>query len=665
MKKTLLSMLAVTVFTGFAAAAVPYVNTNESGLRQKETAAARVHAAPEAQSDTVALSWLQPDEVVYQYDGFSVTEPTRVGFTIKLPQDKITAYANGKLVGLMVGWSDPENAGKMDLFVKTDMKSDNNVASKSTEVTFDYGNSVFEQGWNTVIFDKAVPMTEFTDGLYMGFFADLMKDRYCIPFSVYGIKHPDSQWITRVMDGKQEDWQDISEEYGPVCMKALVEMPDVTALTNIVAIDGITTQAVYTIGEYSAANLFITNDGINTIESIGLRYSMGDQSKEFSVKLLRPVYPGVKGMSAIVESYAFGTGEQTLEIFEVNGEPVENPASIKFNAIGVPVAVAEEHPHRPVIEVFVSENDHNSSRYMDEIFYPGFDEIEDDTYTVVAHHMGDQFMMGDDEDTQFLIDFYNGDKNKVGMPMFTLDRGIYTPLIDATIWTDEVPQWILYPRFAMYAYQAALDTSAFASVEVDKAETDGVAVNVEVSGNIAEDILPEGEDLYLTLYLVENGVESDSQEFPDDADFMAKYPDGIYTHNNLIRAQATPMYGENVGRGGDFTRNYTIDLYEGCNPKNMRVVALLSRSGSNDSSNRNIINSVEANLSTSGVENIDAERGVTISVDGNAISVEGALGFRVYDLAGARVSPEGLAAGVYVVAAETEGGNVSRKVIVK
>ena len=109
---------------------------------------------------------------------------------------------------------------------------------------------------------------------------------------------------------------------------------------------------------------------------------------------------------------------------------------------------------------------------------------------------------------------------------------------------------------------------------------------------MAQGVLPEGEDLYVTVVALEDGVWSDSREFPDLGDGLTV---GEYTHNNLVRELLTDRWGDKIeiDAEGNFNMDFSFELLDEYNADNMRVAAFINRSGKNSNWKRNILNSSE------------------------------------------------------------------------
>ena len=141
---------------------------------------------------------------------------------------------------------------------------------------------------------------------------------------------------------------------------------------------------------------------------------------------------------------------------------------------------------------------------------------------------------------------------------------------------------------------------------------------------MAEGVLPDGEQLSLTVYLMENEVESYDQRFWDDKE--ASESTNRYVHYNVIRENLTPMWGKPIGMvAGNYSMTFKTDVYSDYNPEKLSVIAFLNRGEQNGNLERQIINSTESPVKSfaTSIESVEAN-----SINANS---------RWFDLSGRRV----------------------------
>ena len=162
--------------------------------------------------------------------------------------------------------------------------------------------------------------------------------------------------------------------------------------------------------------------------------------------------------------------------------------------------------------------------------------------------------------------------------------------------------------------------------------------------------MPEGEPLYLTVYLMERDVVSQDQLFWDDKETGAQQ--GEYTHKCIIRDVLTEYYGDQLKKtGGDYTQSFTVELDPEWKKSNLYVAAFLNRSIDNTTFKRNIINSNEGSINwPEAVSSVNNDNNAKVTTLDGAIYVNGSTdNVQVYNIAGARLNNSNLPGGVYII----------------
>ncbi|MDE5796329.1 MAG: Omp28-related outer membrane protein, partial [Muribaculaceae bacterium] len=214
-------------------------------------------------------------------------------------------------------------------------------------------------------------------------------------------------------------------------------------------------------------------------------------------------------------------------------------------------------------------------------------------------------------------------------------------------------------------YEYALAQPTFAALQVEALlDNDQLTINVE--GNAELSVMPEGENLMLTVVLVEDGIESDSQEYPGGT---GEGPNaGHVVHNYLARQLLTGLFGDPIDFvDGKFLASFTTELDYDNVADNMRVVAFINRPKENGMWARSVINSAECTLTSSGVSpvlaNVSSLRPV---VKGNTIVCPEGTTMKVYTSAGVSVPAHSLQAGIYLVkVTDADGMSATFKMFVK
>lgn len=626
-------------------------------------------AASPAKEDAgvILLGYVNPQETVYPYTGFSnnTSDDLTAEFAIRLRADMLAQYAGAKITGIHVGWGEgPESfSPEMTSFLRSDINGEN-IAS---------GSATAEFGWNDVYYDTPYTITGDTD-LFVGAVVPFLPKVSWIPTGLWGgdaldsdIQYFGAQEI-RGDDGNII-WENPTSSEMKILILAIVEAAgdeyeDMMSLTTLRLND------VQSLDNEGEARVIIRNDGINAITDFDVKVECGDRSWTTTVDLpedgLDPITTGTLN----IPFQALASGVHRIWVSKVNGTEVKEPDVHEVQILAVSDETASSFPRRPLVERWISESNHYTAPFTDQIFVPGIEEYRDKV-SVVAHHFDDQFMQYhyfDEEvqceDLQFLVDFVDGNKMKVFVPCMTVDRSFHT--YNQAVKADEagVCYNFVYPMFVGDIYEQALATPSFASVKANAELKDGIC-EVTVEGDIASGVLPEGENLFLTVYLLENGIVSTSQEFPDDPDIQATYQ-GKYTHNDLIRHQFTPMYGDGLDASGNYKKVYEVEFDEEWKVDNMRILAFLNRGKENGNFSRQVINTTENGVKTAGIGGVTLPDGISIRVVGRDIVAEGDFETcEVFAANGARVGSRSLTPGIYVVKTSGSKGSYSVKVLVK
>lgn len=581
-------------------------------------------AAPEVESvgvknaaaGTIYLGYCLYDDQIWPYDGLSLDQDARVGVGIKLPREKFAHYVGGKITAVRCGWDDEASVSVYNAFVREGNFNNPDLASGKSSVRF---------GWNEIEFDEPITIGD-VDTLCVGFYTNIKKGVCSIP-KLYPTMVPHSAYLFHgeVSPEGKEMWYD-SRELG--VMPILLVVTDEKGLfKNMIQISGLHHDAIVTSG-YDVPGMFsLTNVGSNNVNSIEVTTTFGDQTMASEVNLTKTILTGVTS-KVNLPIFCFGTGEYNVSITKVNGvEPKETPVKT-FKMVGVPTEVSEKYVHRPLIEFFTSENAYQIPTYFDSYFLGGYVTYAD-RMNVVCQHTDDKFMIGDPDEAILLqLGLVNNDSMQVFMPDMVINRSSYISN-PTRVEGHPMHRGVLYPTPLQEAYyEDVIAHPTFASVNVNAAlSADGQKVNIEVNGNIAENILPAGEPLFLTVYLLENDVESTDQRFWDDKE--GETLGDKYVHYNVIRENLTPLWGKQLpNASGNYSLSFQADVYDDYNPKKLSVMAFLNRGEQNGNLERQVINSTEADVLTEGGET---------AIDGVELDQVSAGASVFYDLGGRRV----------------------------
>lgn len=551
---------------------------------------------------TVNVGYNFAVETIYQYDGVGGLEKdTKASALIMLTPDMLRPYAGAKITSLRIGWSDPEHSSPSTIFIRTAMDSQKGEILAQGSGTLKYlGNN----SWNVIKFDAAYVIPEEPVTLYVGYTCEMAKNSYPIA-KLYPTNQPGSNYVWRAdMDKDQEGneiWTDLCD-MGALAIQAVVDGTS-AQLNNLLQVSGFTYFPVQTLGSTSTnGTIQVKNMGANSITKFTLTYDLDGETHD-QVVTCSSIAKGAS-TKLTIPIYGMGSGKGTVHVSKIGTAQNRLEKKFEFDMVSIPADVAKKYKRRPIIEFFESEGEYRVPTYYDEYFKPGYMKHKDEV-TLVAHHLNDQFMLGRDEATTMMIDFADGDLSQVSIPALMFDRT--KQAANPACLLDAPYEFVVFEWYAdQYCYNPALSIPTYVSVNVSKNDLAADDLSWTVSGNIAEGVLDE--DLYLTCYLVEDQVETDSQDKPvtydkdDDKKDDGKgddkgegYAPGYYVHDNVIRERLTPMYGVKIGRGGDYSVDFSTSMEEEYKLQDLRVVAFVHRGKEgNDRFHRNVMNSNEA-----------------------------------------------------------------------
>ncbi|MBQ9190891.1 MAG: Omp28-related outer membrane protein [Bacteroidaceae bacterium] len=502
------------------------------------------------------VGYAKYDDQIWEYDGLSLDFDAKVGCAILLTRDMIEPYIGGTITGMRVGWDTSTQTGSYEGFVRASFNGEDLTSSKATTVRYNYSSS--EPGWNNLTLTKwEIP--EDVEQLVVGFTTRLKKGVCAIP-TLYPHDTPNSCYLWVEGDNDQlgnPRWVDMKDRG---ILPILLTIQDSKGEFNYVpVITSCMDNGVMLTDEASDCLIRIKNLGSQTINSVEVTSTQGEQTYSKRVSLSKAVKPGFTSGTIMMPLYCFRSGEVELSITQVNNKAVSKPGSHVTNVIGIPKDVARQYTRRPLIEYYESENSYMSPRYYDEIVYPTL-RSRLGRVTYVSQHMDDQFMTGEDDATHLALQLSDNDSSAVSIPAMTIDRAISTENIlyqQNSAWNAMFS--VLYDPYASQAYEAALRRPTFVSVQAaGKLQQDLATLSVEVNGDVAKDVFADGEQPRLTVYLMERDVFSDSQLFWTDEE--KEETKGQYVHANVIREILSDPDGDEITNGGDFAKTYQTEL---------------------------------------------------------------------------------------------------------
>lgn len=623
-------------------------------------------------ADSLFVSYgVHTDDFVYPYTGFCVNEDVEdVNFAIRYTPDMLDRYAGAKIKKVYIGWAGiyQDYTPLTTVYVRKSLNGEN-LSETDLELQA-------PDGWNVAEFETPYVIEE-NDEVFVGFSVEMWEGVYGPCTLTYGSFPENTHFISRGdylgEDGLPE-WIDLSEpgmmEFNcPLMMILEVEVGE-GDFNDKALISAMVTPSMMLADTETAGVMNVTNTGANEINAITLSYLQEGReiySKEF--ELSRPIAKGDYSTIS-VPVYASQNGGVEVVLSKINGNPNGEDAKSNFAPIVVPKNVAEKYTRRPLVEYFASESEYRSYNYDTEIVTPCLSSYRD-RISRIDWHFDDQFQLGlaDDKDyaLEMLVEVAKNDSSLVYVPTLMLDRDmnigvdpsfsinfLSTPMIG-----------VLFSPYAEKSYEYALSQPTFATLDV-KTNLDGDVITVDVTGEADLTVLPEGEELMLTVVLVEDGIETDSQEMLGGSGEGSNAGHAI--HNNLVRQCLTDIWGNAIKfNDGKFNESFVTYLDYDNVPENMRAVAFINRAKSNGMWERNVINSAESSNLSSAIMQIATEaNSLRPEIADGCIIAKAGTSLMVFNASGARVASDNLPAGIYIVKVNAEnGGAASFKIRIK
>lgn len=534
------------------------------------------------------LGYANYSDQLWEYSGIAIDRDSKVGCAILLTKDQLEPYCGGTIVGMRVGWGTSTQTGKCDAFVRNTFNGED-LSTGTGTVRYNYSST--EPGWNNLTMsDYVIP--EGTEQLVVGFTTTVKKGVYAIPLVFTSYKaHSCYLWY----DGDNDDegnpaWRDGSSQ-GVLPIILVVKDTD-GKFSYMPVITYMIDDGVVAAGEASTVLMRVQNKGAQTIRDMEVTSRMGDQVHTQKVTLSKSVPQGSTSGLFMAPLWCFGSGEVELSITKVNDNPVPNPPSRKANLIGIPAEVSKNYTKRPLLEYFESENNYRSAGYFDDYIEPQLRTLV--KFTLVCQHLDDQFMTGDDDATHLALMLCDNDSAKVSIPNMAIDRGISTD----NYYYQQVEN--AKPMFDVLVtpgstYSNALKHPTFVAVNAaGSLADDKETLTIDVTGDVAAGVMPAGEKPNLTVYLMEQFVNSDSQMFRNDKE-KEEYM-GEYVHYNVIREVLTGIDGDPIAPEGEYSAHFTTALDPSWNPDNLYVVAFVHRNGALGGMRMQVFNSAEGKI---------------------------------------------------------------------
>ncbi len=612
-------------------ALTPALTASESTTSTKATRATSV--------DAISIGYCSVSDYIYEADGITPEKDCNVGAAVLLTKEQFGDYVGGTIRSLQVGWNNRTYKPSVQAFVRTDINGTDLASAKFTPT-----NAV---GWNTVKLDKAVEITADMDSLFLGLKLKLTTGNYLPTLYPHNVKNSCLLYQEGDDDANGNPiWRDLND-MGQLALMATVEDAE-GKFHNIVSVPTFQYDVISRADSTSATQVRIYNRGTNDIGSIGIQVTQGDSVWSEEFELQTAIAPGYSAKYNI-PVHCFKSGPATYTFNYVNGEVPAKPFTATVDQLAVPSGVAAKYVKRPLIEFYTNENSVYGPTYFGYIT-SGLEGMRD-RFTLISVHNEDQFMTGSESDDAITMQLalLNNDSTLVYLPAESIDRNTYSYSAWGSPGRLATVGHTLYTEAGAQVYSQILTTPTFASVTASgSVNDDQKGVSIDIDGDIADGVMPKGEPLYLSVYLVEHDVKSTSQKFWDETE-EEKYG-GEYTHECIIRRRLTPLFGTEITtEGGKFHQHFDQRISSKWAADKLGVIAFINRGEQNAADHRQVINSTECTLTPpAGIE------GVESSTEGRVVAV--------YTTAGVQM-PLGVkpAPGVYLVKRVVNGKTVVTK----
>lgn len=553
-----------------------------------------------------------------------------------------------KYVGDQIKYVDfavePKRGYRVMVFVADDIKNESFLATGFT--------SEWDTDWNRCALDEPLTITG-DKGLYIGYevyigenesMNTITYDNTLIGVKGRNFYGADGQWFELPVNQVPGNFRVrgiISGDNQPDCDAAVEQL--ISADDYIEQNKGLW-----------KPTLRVRNYGTSSITSLhvqatvnGKVVSEADSEDDFEVE------PGEVG-DVELKGFTFpeqGTSNVTVTITKVNGKDDPN---MDDNSISHTVFCyadgAESYKHNVLVEQFTAEY-YKESAMVDPIYKEALDDRSDVVW--VKHHMAwlgvPDVYTAEGEDT-YLSLFGASDQF---LPAVCADRRIF-------VGQDEPgpAYFIAYAEDLTGMVNGAKSVPTFAKLDIDvNKAADGKSLNVTVDGKSSTAQLQEQTDLRLTVWLVEDGIVSTTQNGQD-----------AYVQDGVLRKIVSEPWGDKVDLSTlAFSRSYNIALDDKWNIDNTRVVAFLSNYNT-DVKKCGVYNSAQANVGNgTAISTPSTEKAPVVDYSDGKVVVAGA-GYTVagvYDMAGRRVANNNLTPGLYVVKVAGTYGESTQKLYVR
>ncbi len=586
----------------------------------------------ESSDGKVLYGYCSPDVTITKNSGFgyTISGDIKCNVAIRFSEGLLHILNGRKIYRLRVGAALPTEDATV--FIRNAQGED--VWTKTISL---------EQGWNDVILDTPLPISE-TKELYFGF-TYIQKNKTFVAAAA-GVSYETNGLFLSSGDAPLEEYPMI----GNLCF--LVEVEGVPAeFEYIASVASVYTPSPYKYkGETGQMDVTIFNEGEKKITRAKFARSFnGTALSDTSFLFKRSVQPHSTAiLSFPITAEVSGTYTYTLK--EIEEKPVGT--SSRDAAISV-YNPAESFNRMVLIEEFTSQKCGNCPKGQTTLHKTIAGN--EDRVALVLHHSGfdpDAFTLEESEEYCY---FYNSLSTYA--PAIMMDRTYIPDYISSkTITPVFSPSSLIKSRFLK-----EVDLPSMVSVNIKSSYEEATKkLKVIVSGKKIVDLV--GDRVGLTVFLLE------SKYIAEQA--TAGGMNNKFEHNNFPRHVFSDVKGDvlTFNEDGTYSKEYTYtipdsytafytDIVTESHPENMHIVAFVANYDTKNPGNCAVLNanktsSLNDEVTTSagtGVESTQANTYSMYAVDGTVYVSGEYESLSVYTLQGMPVRNNSLMPGIYIV----------------
>lgn len=570
----------------------------------------------------------------YEFDNSSGlglgNQAAKIHAMAKLSADFVTPYVGAQIAGINVGVCKTVN--NVTVFVR-ETATGADIASKTV--------SSLTAGWNEVIFDA--PLALEKKNYYIGYEIPVLPAAtYAIGYTEYSATTQDALLLS-INDGELTDH---TGEFGALAVQMLLTGSE-DMFGNIVHIVNVAIPGNVEINSVIDVPVKVRNAGTNDVSNIEITYSLGTNTpvqETFDVEMTA----GSAAKTVTLKDVTINmSGNFNVTVTKVNGVDFEGATNTTAVTAYDPALVAER---KILLEQFTTEKcgycPGGAARIKSVIEKPEFKG----KVHWVAHHAG------------FYTDPYTIPESESYMRFYGTG-GTFAPamMIDRTVLTGSVPVMGVGSEAEITNYfTQALNVPTTITVGISQENSIATDRKVKITAQgVDKSGTPPAEDLYVVIFLLENGITTNSQNGGGAG----------YVHNNLIRKVMNGAAGTRIEWNGNaYSVTAEATLPEAWNAENMDVVAFVAKNYMNPINNAQVLNAEKTKLSMTSATAIDNVFGNDIFVysENGTIVVKGEYtSINVYSIDGKEFRNNNLPKGIYIVKVENNGQHIVKKVMVK